>query len=113
MGNRIAGDVCGIHGRLRVICGECANRAERRERTGLDVWRDWLRVHDIRGAAGGAQTGARLANWARAGVDARALVAGLVELAGDSVSWWISFWRDANERLDVAADCYRRERRTR
>src|SRR5580692_5221957 len=103
MGYRIARDVRGIHGRLRVLCSECANRAKRRERSGLDVWRDWLRVHDIRGAAGGAKTGARLANRARPGVDARALVAGFVELAVDSVSWRISFWRDANERLDVAA----------
>ena len=81
-----------------------------RQRGGSGFWRDRIWVHDFRGAAGGAEAGANLADWARAGVDARAFVAGVAELAGNFISWGISFWRDADERADVAADYYRGER---
>src|SRR5690242_14783817 len=43
-------------------------------------------------------------------MDARAFVAGTFDAALDFVSWRISFWRAANQRTDVAIDCYGGER---
>src|ERR1700738_4309142 len=102
MGGRIARDLCRVHRLVLGVCGACTERAAGRERIRLCVLRDWIRVHGFLGAAGGAETGAGLADWTSASVDARALVAGFAELAGDSVSRRISFWRDADQRLDVA-----------
>src|SRR5579863_7040433 len=96
MGDCFADSGRGVHGRLRGVCDARAGRTARRERSGLDVWRDWIRFHDFRRAAGGTKARTDVADWASAGVDARAPVAGLAELAGDFVSWRISFWRDAD-----------------
>src|SRR5271168_1951832 len=106
MGARIAGDSRGVHSRLCPVCGQCTQWTARRQRGGFDFWSDWIWVHGLRGAVGGAEAGADLADWARTGLDARALMARTAELAGDSVSWWISFWGDADERVDVAANYY-------
>src|ERR1700675_341280 len=110
MGNRIARDFCRVHRRVRGVCGECAERTERRQRAWFGFWSDRIRVHDFCGAAWGAKTRACLEDWSGASVDARALVAGIAELAGDFISWGISFWRDAHQRIDVAADYYGCER---
>ena len=84
----------------------CAKRAARRQRPGLDVWSDRIRLHDICGAAWCAKASACLADRACTGMDARTLVAGIAELAGYFISRRISFWRHADERADVVADYY-------
>src|SRR6476661_6672499 len=104
MGGCIAGDSGGVYGRIRSVCGACAGRATGRKRAGFDFWSDWIRLHDFRGAAWRAETGAGLANRTSASVDARALVAGIVELASNFISWRIPLWRDADKCAPVAAD---------
>src|SRR5580692_9671523 len=107
MGYRVADDFCGVHFR---VCGERAERTERRERGWFSFWSHRIWVHDFRSAAGRAKAGANVADWTRAGLDARALVAGVAEPTDDFVSWRISFWRHSDQRADVAADYYGGER---
>src|ERR1700674_2657600 len=104
MGNRIARDFCRVHRRVRGVCGECAERTEGQQRVWFDFWSDWIRVHDFCGAAGSAETDACLADWTSASVDARALVAGFAQPAGDALTERISFCANADERSVVAAD---------
>src|SRR5580704_10313433 len=110
MGDRIADSSRCVHDRLRGVCDARTGRAARRKRAGLDVWRNWIRFHAFRGAAGRTKTGSDMADWTSAGVDARAPMARLAELAHDFVSRRISFWRDVDARSDVAADYYGSQR---
>src|SRR5580658_5687360 len=110
MGHRIADYGCGVYGRVPGVCGARAGRATGRQRTRFDLWSDWIRLHDFRGAARRTKARADMEDWTRPGVDARTPLARLLEFADDFVSWRISFWRNADERAHVVADHYGRER---
>ena len=76
-----------------------------------DHHRFWL--HDFCGFAWRAETRSYVARWTRTSLDARAFVAGIPGAAIDFVSRWTSLWRNADARLDVAADRHGSERRIR
>src|SRR5215831_5827130 len=99
-------DFCGVPGDLYSVCADSAKRADWRKRAGAGVWDCGICVHAVCGGAGGKKTSADLETGTSAGLDARALVARVFGVTADFVSWWISFWRNADARFDVADDYY-------
>src|SRR5690242_10775686 len=114
MGDRVACHTRDQCIRVRSFCGEGARGAARRQRYGAALRNHWIWLHDFCGTAGSKETSSNVAAGPGTGVDARASLAGIADAADDPFSWRIPFWRDADERIDVAFDyhgCKRSVRR--
>src|SRR6266478_4162639 len=111
MGTRLAGNFCG--GTSYVFPGglACPTGATGRECDWIDFWRIGICIHDFCSGIGRAETCSYVASGPRESMDARAPLAWAIVAAFNLVSWRIPFWRDADASADVAADCYRGERR--
>src|ERR1700675_4557559 len=86
MADPVAHHSCGSDRRLRPLRSQVAARPQWVQPGWTGVRNCRLRVHDLRGVAGGAQEGSRLAAGSRPVVDARALMAPISEPAANSIS---------------------------
>src|SRR5712671_5572111 len=110
MGAWVAGNFCGGCGGISVRNLDFAGWSARRQRDWVVFWRGGIRVHDFCGGTGSAQASANVAAGAGQSLDEGAFVARVAFATANFVSWRISFWRNADEGVDVAADHHRGQR---